>query len=89
MILGCMRGDPEKELTDYPHKAIRSPLRPIHHYLASTPDKLFSDLKTQIPKPPLREIVRQDWIYDETWAAMEARVTARQEGAQRTIRKLS
>ena len=39
--------------------------------------------------PPMREIVRQDWIYDETWAAMEARVTARQEGAQRTIRQLS
>ena len=38
--------------------------------------------------PPLREPVRRAWISEETWAAIDARVTARWEGAQRTIRKL-
>ena len=51
-------------------------------------DNIFSDLKTQIYKPPLLDCVRRTWIYDETWVAMYNRVNARREGAQRTIRKL-
>ena len=89
MVLGCLRGDPAKELTDYLSKARRFPLRPIHRDLASTSENLFSELNNQTPQAPLREQVRQDWIYDETWSAMDARVTALREGAQRTVRQLS
>ena len=53
----------------------------IHIDPASTSDKLFSEINTQTPKPPLLEWVIPDWISDETWASMDARVTARQEGA--------
>ena len=74
---------------EYLRKAHHPPLGPIHRYLASASDKLFLELKTHTPKPPLRERVRRDWIYDETWASMDTRVTARQEGDQRTVRKLS
>ena len=89
MVLGFLRGEPAKEHTDYLRKARHSPLRPIHRDLASTSDKLFSDLNNQISKTPLCEWVRRDWIYDETWVAMDARVTDTREGAQRTARKLS
>ena len=77
-----------KELTDYLRKAHRSPLRIIRHDLPCASEKILSDLKTHIPNPPLRERVRRAWIYDETWAAMDAGVTARQEGAHRTIQKI-
>ena len=52
MFLGCLRGEPAKELTGYLHKARSFPLRPLCRNLALAPDKLFSELKTQIPKPP-------------------------------------
>ena len=89
MVLGCLRREPTKELTEYLRQACRPPLWHIRRYLGYTSDKIFSDLRTQIPKPPLHDQVRQDWIYDETWAAMDARVTACWEGAHRTIQKLS
>ena len=76
MVLGCLRGDTAKELAVYLRKAHRFPLRPIRRNLALAPDKLFSKLKTQIPKPPLREQVRRAWISDETWLAIDVRVTA-------------
>ena len=53
----CLMGDPAKELTGYLRKAFRSPLRPLRRDLVSEPDKLFSDLRTLIPKPPLCEWV--------------------------------
>ena len=77
-----------KELTGYLRKGRRFPLRPLCCDLASTPDNIFPDIKTQIPNLPLRERVRGDWISDETWSAIDARVTALQEGAQKTFRKL-
>ena len=89
MVLGCLRGEPVKELTGYLCKARRSPLQPLRRKLVSAPEKLFSELKTHIPKPLLRERARRAWIYDKTWAAIDARVTARQEGAHRTVWKLS
>ena len=84
-----MRGDPAKDLMDYLHKARRFPLRPLCHDLASDPNKLFTELKTQIPKPPLCERVRWACISDDTWASIDARVTARQEGAHQTVQQLS
>ena len=89
MVLSCLRADPAKELTVYLCKARRFPLRPLYSDLASDPDEIFSEIKTQIPKPHLRERVRQDWISDDTWESIDARVTARREGYQRTVRKLS
>ena len=89
MVLGCLSEDPEKELMEYLLKACHFPFQTIHCNLASMPDKLFSDLNTQIPKIPLRERVSLAYIYDVTWAAMDTRVTALYEGAQRTIRKLT
>ena len=53
MVLGCLRGDPAKDLTDYLCKARRFPLWPIRCDLAFASDKVFSELKTQILKPPL------------------------------------
>ena len=41
-----------KELTDYLRKAFRSPLFLIHRNIESTSDKLFLEIKNQIPKPP-------------------------------------
>ena len=52
MVLGCLRGEPEKEITGYLSKAQRYPLRTLRKNIASDPDKLFSELKTQTPKPP-------------------------------------
>ena len=52
------------------------------------PENIFSDIKTKIPKTPLFERMRRDWIYDKTWEAIDARVTARQEGDHRKIQKL-
>ena len=89
MVLGCLRGDLEKELTYYLRKVCRFSLRKIRCRLASASDKLFSYLNTQIPKPPLHERVRRDWISDDMWAAMYARVTTLQEGGQWTVRQLS
>ena len=77
MVLGCLWGEAVKELTEYLSKAHRFPLRIIPHKLPCSSEKIFSDLKTRIPKPPLRERVRWAWIYDKTWAAMDAGVTAR------------
>ena len=88
MVLGCLRGDPEKELTGYLRKVQRSLLRTLCCYLASNPNNLFRELKTQIPNTPLREQVRWALISDETWTSIDARVTVRQEGALRTVRKL-
>ena len=88
MFLGCLRWDPEKELIGCLRKACRFPLRPLCRDLAATSDKIFSDLNTQIPNPPLHERVRRAWISDKTWAAIDARVTARREGVQRNVRKL-
>ena len=70
-----MRGEPRKELTDYLRKARRFPLWPTHGNVVSSSDKIFSELKTQIFKRPLRERVGRAWIFDETWVAMDARVT--------------
>ena len=89
MVMGCMRGDPVKELTDYLRKSHRFPLWTIRNDLPSASENIFLYLKTHIPKPPLRERVRRVWIYDETWAAMDAGFTACREGSQRTIRKIS
>ena len=72
IVLGCMTGEPVKELTDYFRKARRFPLWPICCDLASASDKLFLYIKTQIPNPSLRERVRRAWISDETWATMDA-----------------
>ena len=88
MVLGCLRGDWTKDLTDYLCKARRFPLRPLRRKLTSASNNLFSELNTQILKPPLRERVRRACIYGETCSTINARVTARQEGSQRTVRKL-
>ena len=89
MVLGYLRGESAKDLTGYLRKACRFPLRPLRREILLAPDKLFSDLKNHILKPPMRERVRRAWIYDETWAAIDARVTACQEGDQRTVWQLS
>ena len=89
MILGYLRGDPAKDIMGYLRKARRLPLRPLRHDIASDPYKLFSELNTQIPKFPLHKWLRWSWIYDKTWASIDARAIARREGAQRTVRKLS
>ena len=60
MVLVCLRGASTKDLTGYLCKARCFPLLPLRRDLASNPDKLFSDLKTQIPTPPLSERVRRD-----------------------------
>ena len=64
-----------KDLTDYLHKARRSLFQPLCCDLVSSPDKIFKELKTQTSKTPLHDQVSQDWIPDETWAAMDSRVT--------------
>ena len=86
MELGCLMGDPAKELTGYLRKACRSPLRPLYRDLVSEPEKLFSDLSTLIPKPPLCERVMRSCISDKTWTAIDIRLTARREGDQKTVR---
>ena len=88
MVLGCLRGDPEKELTYYLRKALRLTLWTICCYLSSASDKIFSELKNKTLKPPLREWVRQAWIYDDTWEVMDAMLTACREGSHRNIQKL-
>ena len=78
-----------KELTFYLQKSLRFPLGSLHRYLASDLDKLFYELKNQIHKTSLHNRVRPAWISDKTWAPINSRVTARWEGSQQTIRKLS
>ena len=46
MVLGCLRGEPVRGLTDYLRKARRFSLLPIHRDLASTSYKLVSDINT-------------------------------------------
>ena len=89
MVLGCLRGDPAKELTGYLRKVPCSPLSPLSRNLVLATEKLFSEIKTYITKPPLRDRVIQAWISDKTWSSIDARVTVRQEGAKQTVRKLS
>ena len=48
-------GELTKEITVYLPKAHRLTLRPLHCDLASDTYKIFSELNTQIPKPPMRE----------------------------------
>ena len=88
MVLDYLKEEPAKDLTGYLRKARRLTLRTLRCDLLLAPDKLFSDINTQIPNPPLSERLRQAWISDETWAAIDTRVTAHQEGSQRTVRKL-
>ena len=88
MVLGCLRGDPAKEITGYLRKARRFSLHPLCRDLVLTPDNLFSEFNTQIPKIPLCERLRRACISDKTWAAIDARLTVRREGPQRTVRKL-
>ena len=71
------------------HKVHRSLLWNLRRDLGSAPEKLFSELKTQITNPPLRYRVRWDWISDKTWATIEARVTAHRKGGQRTVPQIS
>ena len=52
MVMGCIRGDPVKELTDYLRKSHRFPLWTIRHDLPSALENIFLYLKTHIPKPP-------------------------------------
>ena len=82
-------GDLKKDITGYLCKSRHFPLRTLHRNLAPETDKIFSELKTQIPKPPLHEQVSQDCISDDTWASIDSRITVRQEGAEQTVRKLS
>ena len=89
VVLECLRREPAKELMVYLCKSRLFPLQPLRHYLVLAPDKLFSELKTQIPNPPLCDQVRQACIYDETWVSIDARVTARREGGQKTVWRLS
>ena len=49
----------------------------------------FQRSRLRSPSPPPREWVKPVWIYEETWAATEARVTDSREGDQRTVHKLS
>ena len=69
-------------------KSRRLPRRPLHCNLALTTKKIFSDLNTHISKIPLRERVRWDWISEDTRVSIDARVTARREGPQQTVRRL-
>ena len=50
MVLGCLRGDPAKELTGYLQKVCRFPLQPLRFNFLLALDKLFSELKNQISK---------------------------------------
>ena len=59
MVLGCLRGGAAKELTDYLRKACHFPLQTLCCNIVSELDKLFSELNTQITKPPLHEEARQ------------------------------
>ena len=77
MFMGCLRGDPAKELTGYLQKSCHPPIRTLRCDLASEPDNIFSQFMTQIPKPPLHERVRRAWISDKTWASIDTRVNAR------------
>ena len=89
MVLGCLRVDPAKEITGYLRKVCRFTLQTLPRNFLLVPDKLFLYLKTQISDPPLRERVRRTWISDKTWASIDDRVTAHQEGDHQTARKLS
>ena len=89
IFMGCLMREPAKDLTVYLRKPRRFPLLPLRRDLAMAPENIFSELKTQIPKPPLNEWVRRAWIYDKNWPAIYARVTARREEDQRTVRQLS
>ena len=59
MVLGCLGEGVEKDLTYYLRKSHRFPLRSIYRNLEYTSDQLFSELKTQIPNPPLHYQVRR------------------------------
>ena len=74
MVQGCLRGEPAKKITGYLRKALHFPRWPFCHDLASDPDKLFSELKTQILNPILRKQVRRASINDKNWASIDARV---------------
>ena len=89
MVMDCLRGELSKELTGYLRKVRRFPLWPLRHELVLVPENLFSELKTKILKPYLRERVRQACISDNTRASIDSRLSALQEGAQRTVRRLS
>ena len=89
MVLGCLRGEPAREITGYLRKSRRFSLQPLRCGLVLMLDKLFSEIKTHTPQPPLRERVGRACIYDKTWSAIDARVTACREGDQRTVRQLS
>ena len=67
-----------------------APLTPPDHLLRPCLciRQYFSELKNWFPNLPLRGWVRQDCIYDETWAAMDAMVTERRERAHRNFQKL-
>ena len=88
MVLECLRGGAVKDLTGYLCKALCFPLRSLHCDSASDQDNFFSELKTQIHNPSLHERVRRDWISDDIWVSIDARVTACREGAQQTARQL-
>ena len=89
MVLGCLRGEPAENLTDYLCKVLRSPLRHIRHAHVSVSNKILTEPQTQISNPPLCERVRRDCISDEMCAAMDARVNALREAAQRNVRQSS
>ena len=86
MVLEFLSGEPAKDIMDYLRKALHLPLHTIHYNLASTLENFYAELKIQIHKPPLRDRVRWDCIFDEMWATMGARVSARREGDHQTIR---
>ena len=89
MSMGYLRGELKEDLTGYLRKVHCLPLCPLHHNLASDPDKLFSELNTYIAKLPLCEQVRRSWVSDETCESIDSRVTALWEGDQVTVWKIS
>ena len=80
LVLGCLRGAPLREHTEYLGRSKRPPLQ-----TTTTPareDGIFAALRRAIPKPKAREAWKNVWILESTWRIINERFSALRDPAR-------
>ena len=76
LVLGCLRGATPDAHLRYLGSRTCFPIRPPE--IPDRVDRMFSELRRSIPRPPWQDRHRQAWISPETWSLIDTRIVVRQ-----------
>ena len=76
MVLGCLRGAPEREHTKFLTGRNRLPLQPPAE--PTREDGIFAALRRAVPKLHAKERRKNGWISEEMWRLVDEKVSVRQ-----------